>query len=409
MIALDEALETTLSRAWALPEETVPLQTAVGRFLAQHLRALNESPRFDNSSVDGYAIRAADTEGASPEVPRVLRLLGTAAAGNPWTGKLPAGFAVKMMTGAPVPAGADAIVMLEDTRAEDADTVILRPARVGDHVRRQGEEFHTGELLLHAGTLVTPPVVSLLASLGLSCVTVRRRPRVAVITTGTEIVAAGEKLGPGQIYDANREGVLAALRSLGIQPVLIDRCPDDLETLRGQLREAFQNAEVVITTGGVSVGDFDHVCEAAFSMGLQPVFWKVALKPGKPTFFGTFPRTEGADGLFFGLSGNPVGALLSFQQLVRPVLERMMGASRTRELRLSARLTASLTKPAGRLELVRGRLCSKGGVWEVEPISARGSHMIVGLARADCVLHVPLQADRVEEGSPVTVELLRWT
>ena len=156
------------------------------------------------------------------------------------------------------------------------------------------------------------------------------------------------------------------------------------------------------------MGDFDHVREAAASTGLQPVFWKLALKPGKPTFFGTFPRADGADGLFFGLSGNPVGALLSFQQLVRPVLERMMGASQIRQPRLPARLTASLKKPTGRLELVRGRLCGKDGVLEVEPLPARESHMLLGLARADCVLHLPPETELVEKGASVAVEVLRW-
>jgi molybdopterin molybdotransferase len=406
---LDDALQATLSRAWLLPEETLPLQEASGRFLARDLFATGDNPRFDNSSVDGYAVQVADTEGARPEKMRPLRILGTVAAGEPWIGVLPSGCALKIMTGAPLPAGADAVAMLEDVRVEGADVMLSRPSIAGEHVRRKGEEFRAGDLLLPAGTPVTAPVVALLASLGLSHATVRRRPRVAVITTGTEVVSPGEKLGPGQIYDANREGLLAALGALGIRPVVTHRCPDDLDSLRGRLREAFQGAEVVITAGGVSVGDFDHVREAAQSAGLKPVFWKIALKPGKPNFFGTFPRTDGPDGVFFGLPGNPVGALLSFRQLVRPVLERMMGASLVHGQKLRARVNAPLRKPPGRMELVRGLLFSKDGELEVEPITARESHMVLGLARADCILYVPADVECVERGSYVTVEVLRWT
>lgn len=409
MISLDEALQAVLSRAWAMPEETLSLQEATGRFLARDLIATTDNPRFTSSAVDGYAVRSIDTEGAAPETMRLLRVLGTVAAGSPWNGTVPAGGSLKIMTGAPLPAGADAVVMLEDALIQHADVGLVEPARAGGHVRRQGDEFRAGDPLLQAGTQITAPVVALLASQGCSHVAVRRKPRVAVVTTGSEVVPPGAALGPGQLYDANRDGQLAALRPLGIEPVLTEQCADDMEALRGRLREAFHTAEVVITTGGVSMGDFDCVRDAAASVGLQPVFWKVAMKPGKPTFFGVFPRPGGPDGLFFGLPGNPVGALLGFQQLVRPALERMMGALRVDGTTLQARVSAAIEKPAGRLELVRARLCPTDGGLEVEPIPLRESHMLLGLSRADCILRLPREAEGVKKGALVAVEVLRWT
>jgi molybdopterin molybdotransferase len=409
MIPLDEAVRTILERTPVLAEERVPLHEAGGRFLARELLATVDSPRFDNSSVDGFAAIAASTAGARADRPCRLRVLGTVAAGTPWSGALAAGEALKIMTGAPLPAGADAVAMVEDAQVQGGDVVLTRPLAAGQNVRRQGEEYREGARLLPAGRHLTPPVVGLLASQGYPEVAVRRRPRVAVLTTGSEVVEPGARLQPGQIYDANRHGLLAALRALDLPPVLARQCPDDVALLRRALDEAFALADVVLTTGGVSMGDFDHVREVAVAAGLQPLFWKVAIKPGRPTFFGTFARGDGLpDGLLFGLAGNPVGALLSFELLVRPVLDRMQGATPEPRERLRARLAVSLDKAAGRLELVRGSLRWRDGELEVEPILARESHMLLGLARADCALHLPRDAEHVDAGALVEVEVLRW-
>lgn len=408
MIGLSEAQQAILSRARVLPEETVPLQEAAGRFLARDFVAKSDSPRFDNSAVDGFAVRAADTEGAGPEAGRSLEILGTIAAGKPWAGVLSRGCALRIMTGAPIPDGSDAVAMLEDSRIEGTQAVLARRSPAGANVRRRGEEFREGDLLLQAGTPVTAPVVALLASQGVSRVPIRRPPRVALITTGSEVVSPGAELGPGQIYNANHEGLLAALRAMAIHPILSQHCADDMDLLRRQGREAFQQAEVVITTGGVSVGDYDYVRDIASFAGLERVFWRVAMKPGKAILFGVYHRPEGRDGLFFGLAGNPVAALLSFQQFLRPALERMMGARQEPRPKRQARVTAALEKRAGRQELVRGLLRWTDRELEVDPIHARESHMLLGLARADCVIHLPPHAERVEAGAAVEVEVLRW-
>lgn len=409
MTPLDEALRVVLAHAWALPVEVLPIQEATGRFLAQDFIATIDGPRFDSSGVDGYAIRTADLQGERSFAHRPLRVVGVIAAGGTWDSELSSGCALRIMTGAPLPAGADAVVMLEDARVQGTDVFISESPSPGANVRRRGEELRAGDLLLPRGTPITPPVVALLASQGQVTVAVRRLPRVAIVTTGAEVVAAGTELRPGQIFDANREGLLAALHARGIRPVLCRHCGDDVESLRGQISEATDVADVVLTTGGVSVGDFDHVREVARAIGIKPVFWKVAVKPGKPTFFGTYPRRQGDEGLHFGLSGNPVGALLSFHQLVQPVIDRMMGALPGRRPSAVARMTTAMEKPGGRLELVRGQLrWSDGQLW-VEPIGGRESHMVLGLARADCLLRLPTEVERVEASSAVEVEILQWT
>ncbi len=407
MITFDEALAAVLKEVRPLGPEAVPLASALGRRLSEPLLAEADGPRFDNSSVDGYAVRLADLAHATPSSPVRLPVAEILAAGSVMESGLAPGTAVRIMTGAPVPEGTEACVMREEVLEGEGWAEFRGAAHAGENIRRRGGEYRAGDALLPAGTRVTPPVVALLASLGKGRVTVHRRPRVRILVTGSEVVVPGEPLSPGQIYDANGAGLEAALRAIGNLEVAVDRLADDRAAIASWLEGAVGDADAVITSGGVSAGDFDHVPSVFESLGGCRRFWKVAIKPGKPNYFGVWER-EGHRALFFGLPGNPVGALLSFERLVRPALLATAGRAAEAPLELEARLLAPLEKAPGRLEWVRGVLCQGPEGLAVEPLSQRDSHMLTGLARAHALIHFPKEASRLEAGERVQVQLLRW-
>lgn len=407
MITFDEALAAVLGEVSALPSEEIPLASSLGRYLAQLLLAEADGPRFDNSSVDGYAVRLADLAHASPASPVRLTVAEILAAGTTMGSGLAPGAAVRIMTGAPVPEGTEACVMREEVLEGDGWAEFRGAARPGENIRRRGGEYRVGDALLPAGTRVTPPVAALLASLGTGRVAVHRMPRVRILVTGSEVVLPGETLSPGQIYDANGAGLDAALRAIGVLEVAVGRLADDRAAIASWLEEELGGADAVITSGGVSAGDFDHVPSVFESLGGCRRFWKVAIKPGKPNYFGVWER-DGHRALFFGLPGNPVGALLSFERLVRPALLAMAGRAAEAPLELEATLLAPLEKTPGRLEWVRGVLRHGPEGLAVEPLSQRDSHMLTGLARAHALIHFPKEVSRKEAGERVQVQLLRW-
>jgi molybdopterin molybdotransferase len=407
VILFDEALAAVLQEVLPLPAEQVPLTSALGRVLAHPLAAGADGPRFDNSSVDGYAVRVMDLAAASPDSPVRLPVSGILPAGSEAVSGLAPGTTVRIMTGAPVPPGTEACVMREEVLEGGEWAEFRGPARTGDNIRRRGGEYRAGEVLLPDGTLVTPPVLALLASLGMAGVEVHRQPRVRLLVTGSEVVAPGSPLAPGQIYDANGAGLESALRALGVTDVTVTRFGDREAEIGAWLRLALEEADVVLTSGGVSAGDFDYVPSVFESLGGHRRFWKVAIKPGKPNYFGV--RDRGASrALFFGLPGNPVGALLSFERLVRPAMLKLGGRGEVAPRRLEATLGAPLEKSPGRLEWVRGVLGQGHGGLTVMPLPQRDSHMLTGLARADCLIRFPEGARRLDPGERVEVQLLRW-
>lgn len=408
MIPFSEALGEVLAQVSALESEDVALGSALGRFLARDVTALSAMPRFDNSSVDGFGVRVSDLEGASSEHPVRLPVAGTVPAGGLWNGSLPQRTALKLMTGAPVPSEVEAVVMREDVDEMSAAAAFHGPAGHGQNIRRRGGEYGVGALLLREGTKLTPPAVAVLASQGLVRVSVHGRPRVRLVVTGSELALRGGGPAAGQIYDSNGWGLEAAVRCLGIGDVRVATCLDDPGEIRSALAAAIEEGDVVITSGGVSVGDFDFVPSAFESLGGRRRFWRVAIKPGKPNYFGEWEGASGRRTFLFGLPGNPVGALLSFERLVRPALLKLMGARELRPAALQARLTQAIHKAEGRLEFVRGILANTAEGAEVEPIAARESHMLVGLASANCLIAFPRDATRLEAGSLVDVELLAW-
>ncbi|MHB0934840.1 MAG: molybdopterin molybdotransferase MoeA [Armatimonadota bacterium] len=403
MIPFEDALSLVLSHAKPLETISVPLDRAFGHCLAELITARMDLPRFDNSAMDGFGVKLADVSGASEEAPARLWLASVVRAGDEAGGELAPGTAVKILTGAPVPAGVEAVVMREYCHEEDGQVLVSRSVKPGENIRRRGEEFRQGDLALPAGLRLNPAGIGLLATLGYTEVPVHRKPRVAVVVTGSELVAPGGELHPGQIYDSNSYILAATLHAMGIDDCRLASAEDTPEAIRAQFAAALEWADVVITVGGVSVGDYDFVKEVSESLDIQAHCWKVAIKPGKPFFFGT----RGGR-LVCGLPGNPVSALLTFYKLVRPALLRLMGESATEPLALIATLTAPINKKAGRLEFVRGIASVRDGRLLVTPTTGQDSHMLGGFAQANCLIRFPKPAESCAAGEEITIELLDW-
>ena len=405
MIDYTRALALVVSRSKAMPVESVPITRAPGRVLAGDVVAAFPVPPFNSSAADGYGVRARDLAGASEAHPVTLRLDAAVQAGDPAPARLKPLRAIRIFTGAPLPPGVDAIVMQERVQTAAGSVTFFSPVHAGDSVRRRGAEFRKGRTVLTRGTLLTPPAIGLLATLGCRRVPVHCKPCVAIVVTGNELRSPGKALPGGAIYDSNSPALAAALEALGLTPVLTLRVRDSAPKIRNAFMRALGAADVVISAGGVSVGDHDLVRDVCRSIGIRRVFWRVAIKPGKPTFFGTKGKK-----LFFGVPGNPVSALLSFHLLVRPALLAMMGAASARALPLTARMEARVTKKAGRAEFVRAALHADGhGELFVRPVGGQDSHMLGGLAAADCLVHFPERATELKAGERVAVTLLRWS
>jgi molybdopterin molybdotransferase len=401
MLSTHEARAVVLRHAVPGATEIVPLAQLHNRVIARPLIVSHDLPRFDCSAVDGYAVIVADVARSSPESSSKLKLQGRVVAGSVSAEKLEDGAAIRILTGAPVPQGAEAVVMQEFTIANNGTVMVQRAVAPGENIRRRGGEYGVGTEALPVGTRLNAAGVGLMAALGVAEFEAYVRPRVAVLTTGDEIVELGKPLRESQIYDANAWTVLCALESLGIKPVSVAHVIDDPAKVRASLEEAVGIADVVITTGGVSVGDTDHVKPALRNLGVALHFESVAMKPGKPTCFGTRNAQ-----LIFGLPGNPAAVLVSFHHFVQPALRRMMGEMSPEPITQSARLTQPLRKRTERAEWIRAKLHNRDGQVWVSPSSRQDSHMLGGLAVADCLIHFPLDAVSLDAGSLVEFELL---
>jgi molybdopterin molybdotransferase len=330
------------------------------------------------------------------------------------------GMAVKVFTGAPLPRGVEAVIMKEFCVEQGAHVLVQGPVARYENIRRRGCEYARGAAVLKPGARITPPVAGLLASLGRSSVRVYIRPRVALVITGNELATPGRTLREGQVYESNSYALASALRGLGLRLISSQRVRDDKRALAVALEHALGRADVVITSGGVSVGEFDLVKEVAGKLGVRTGFWRAAIKPGMPVYFGlyrsetptkTAARREGSgvrDKLVFGLPGNPVSALVVFHQLVQPALQHLMGQRAPQRLRLQARLATSLRHNPGRLEWVRGVLEIRESALWVVPTPSRESHMLTGLVNARVLIEFPASSTTLRQGSTVWVEWLQW-
>lgn len=382
MIPLEVALDQILAKVKLLPGERIPLGSALGRVATERILAPTDLPPFDNSAVDGYAARSEDTLSASPDSPCHLDCVGTVAAGDAPTRPLSPGTCLRIYTGAVLPPGANAVVMQEDCRVlEDRRIAVTTPLAPLECVRPAGEDVRLGTPLLTAGQVLRPGKIGLLAACGFTGVTVRRRPRLALLTSGNELTAPGEALAPGCIYDSNGPLLSALAAEQGLPVTRTARIPDSLELTMAQLLEAARVSDVIVTTGGVSVGDADFLRAAMAALGGTVELWRVAIKPGKPFAFG---QLEGAT--WFGLPGNPVSAFVTWHLLALPALRRMMGQTNVGGRTQRARLGEPISNKGDRRTFFRVRLDPNG---IVTLAGAQGSHIQSCLAEADALLDVP--------------------
>jgi len=410
MLPYEKALETILENTIPLGQKRVRLESLLGHALAQPLTAKFSLPRFDNSAVDGYGVKLSDLTTATPDNPTKLQLVGEIKAGDPGNIELATATAVRILTGAMVPPSVDAVIMQENCEEHYGYLHIGKAPAKGENIRRVGEEFHTGQEVLPAGFKITPPVVGLLASFGYSSFMVYGKPKVGLVITGDELVKPGHQLAQGQIYDSNSYALQAALTAMGIEEWFCYYARDTRKSTKQAFSYAVSQADVIVSAGGVSVGEHDYVKEVLENLGVKTVFWRIAMKPGKPVYFGTLdlPKKKGRK-LIIGLPGNPVSALVTFHQLVKPALYKMMGYRDTSTKLMNAMLTTPLSKRPGRLDFVRA-MCSSSdhGHLKVEPAVGQDSHMLSGLARANCLLRFGQDLDSLAEGARVPIDLIDW-
>ncbi|WP_328926113.1 molybdopterin molybdotransferase MoeA [Streptomyces sp. NBC_00190] len=433
--SVDEHLADVLATVRPLEPIELQLLDAQGCVLVEDVTVPVALPPFDNSSMDGYAVRTADVQGASEEFPAVLTVIGDVAAGS---GELPTvgpGEAARIMTGAPLPPGAEAVVPVEWTdggtgegaasgmtpasaapEGAGGEVRVHRAAEARAHVRSRGSDVQAGDLALAAGTVLGPPQIALLAAIGRGTVRVRPRPRVVVLSTGSELVQPGESLAAGTIYDSNSFALAAAARDAGAIAYRVGAVADDADTLRATIEDQLIRADLLVTTGGVSVGAYDVVKEAltAVSAGDAAAgdidgggidFRKLAMQPGKPQGFGTIGPDHTP---LLALPGNPVSSYVSFELFVRPAIRALMGLPESEVGRPTVRAVLKADKalgsPAGRRQFLRGKYDAQGGT--VSPVGGSGSHLIAALAHADSLMVVPEDVTSVEPGSELEVVLL---
>jgi molybdopterin molybdotransferase len=384
MLELEDALAQILAALPTAAPETISTAQAHGRVLAEKISAPIDLPAFDNSSVDGYAVRAQDTATAQTDAPVRLKLIGKVAAGEQFQGNVGAGECIRIFTGSPMPRGADAIVMQEDTRVDDgeADGVqVVEPVKPWENIRFRGEDVKRGAILMEPGVVITAGRIALLAASGRATVPVGRRPLVGLLATGSELREAGEALAPGQIYESNRPALAPLVRRCGGISKIFPIAADSPVATRAALELAFAECDLLVTCGGVSVGELDFVKPVFEQLGGRLQFWKVAIKPGRPFVFG-----RRGEKFLFGLPGNPVSAFVTFLLLVRPALLRWQGAADVFLPAHHGMLAEPLANPGGRRHFLRVTI---DGVGKVRPAGVQGSHLLSSLAAADGLVDVP--------------------
>jgi molybdopterin molybdotransferase len=398
LIEHPEAVRLVLENTHRLPAEDVPLVEAQGLALAEDLEARFDSPPFDNSAVDGYALRSADAEAG-----RTFRVVDEAPAGRPAAKSVGEGEAIKIFTGGVIPEGSDAVVMVENTSGWGEEFELKKAAAAGQNVRGSGEDVREGDVILRAGTEVGPPEIALAATQGYGTLPVYRRPEVVVLSTGTELVEPGEReLEPGEIYDSNSFAMIAQAHEVGADARRISAASDEADVIRDAVKEALETADVVVTSGGVSVGEKDLVKSTMLNLGIEQVFWGVKFKPGKPLFYGTRGETR-----LFGLPGNPVSAMVCFDLFVRPALMRMMGRKDRRRPRVNVFFEQDIVNKFGRLHAMRVSLARTEKGWLAESVGAQGSGLISSLTKADALALIGPAAEGIPAGEPVEAIVLR--
>lgn len=397
-ISFEEAREIVLGAVESVDHERIALSEALKRTLAEDIEAEDDIPPFDNSAMDGFAVRAADAS----EPGARLRCVGEIAAGVAPTQELRSGTCVAIMTGAPIPNGADAVIPIEETD-RDGDVVRFNAAATrADNVRPAGGDLRKGDSVIKKGAVVTPGTIAVMASLGYASIAVSNRVRVGVVTTGSELIDVEERLGPGQIRDSNGPTLAALVECAGGTVRGPWRARDNRAEIRSRLERALE-ADLLVVSGGVSVGEYDLVKEELDALGMKLLFWKVRQRPGKPLAFGLIGKKP-----VFGLPGNPVSSAVCFEQYVRPAIAKMLGRTSLTRPFASATLSAPVAKKKGLYTFARGFGRYVDGGLVVDPAKHQGSHVASSLAFANGLIHLPEELDEAPEGLRVDFEYLDW-
>jgi len=395
-VTVAEARDTVLASVKALGSETLGLRDALGRVLAEEVRSKRWIPPLDNSAMDGFALRVEDVR----EPPAQLRVVEELPAGRRSERKLGPGEAARIMTGAAIPEGADAVVMQEHTERSGQHVIVQQPVELGQNIRRAGADVRSGTVVAASGSVLRPAQIGMLAAIGRTTLQVVTRPRVAILATGDELVEPDQLADDGRIASSNSYALQAALQELGAEPVYLGIAPDEPQAIAECFRRAL-HCDVVISTGGVSVGDRDWIKVVLAELGGSMRLWRVRMKPGAPLAFAVLQ-----DRPVFGLPGNPVSTLVTFEQFVRPALLRMMRRPRVFRPVTSATLAVDFDKPAGRMHFVRVMLQEREGRCIAFPTGDQSSGVLLSMVRADGLAVVPAEATHLDAGSEVTVQLL---
>ncbi len=401
MISVEEATRRLLKKARPLGTEEVPVRRALGRTLREDIVSPLSIPPFSKSAMDGYAVRSADVAGASEKSPVELRVLEDVPAGRVGRHRVTRGTASRIMTGAPMPPGADAVVMVEYTKRTKGGVLIHKEVGKGTHVARAGEDVRKGQRVLKAGAVIRASEMGMIAATGRSKVTVGIRPKVLVLSTGSEILAPGRPWRPGHIYDSNGYSLTGLAAARGADARFLGIAPDR----RGALEKKIGGAgrfDMLILSGGVSVGDYDLVQDMLLGMGLMRIFWKVRMKPGKPVLAGTYDQS-----FVLGLPGNPVSCMVTFELFARPVLEAMLGRRELGPARGRAHLLEGTKLKPGRRKFLRGRLIETEGRLYVRLFSRQESGVLRSMVESDVLVDVPDNTTVLDTGSIVDIVYLR--
>ena len=401
MIKVDEALKTVLGLISTLPPEEARLTEALDRVLTQDVYADIDIPQLDNSAMDGYAVIADDVKSATASSPKILEVVEDIKAGDLSKKRLQKGEASRIMTGAPMPEGADSVVMVENTQKEGINKVkIFKAIKPGENVRRKGEDIKSGELIIAKGTPLTSAHIGILASLGIPNIRVTRKPRVAVLATGDEVVDVDDKLELGKLRSSNTYTLYSQIIKSGGMPKNLGIAKDKPEELEGKLKQGL-DCDMILTSGGVSVGDYDFVKFILAKMGTDIKFWQVAMRPGKPLVFGLIQGKP-----ILGLPGNPVSSMVAFEVFVRPALLKMLGQSLDNRKEVDAVLEEDIEKRKGLRYFLRAQTRWEDGIFLTHTSGPQGSGILKSMALANSLIILPEEEERVEKGRRVTVRFL---
>lgn len=400
MISVDEALDIVLASVSPLESETVAITDSYGRVVSEDVYSDCDIPAFDYSAMDGYALKHSDTKGVSSDSPKYLKVIGELRAGGEFSGRVGDGEAVKIMTGAPIPEGVDAVIMVENTRKEGDMVAIYQEVEDGENIRRVGEDVRRGMLVIKKGTKLREAHAGMLAALGRSGVRMTRKPRVAILATGDEIIDIGDEMGPGKVRNSNAYSLSGQVISAGGIPVNMGIVRDDPDELRARLSSCLE-CDVILTSGGVSMGEYDLVKDILLELGMEQKFWKVAMRPGKPNLFG------GINGKpVFGLPGNPVSSMVGFELFVRHAILKMLGQTSDDRMEVDAYIEEDITKRKGLRFFIRAQTRWEDGRFLTKTTGPQGSGILSSMVNANSLIILPEDMEFVKKGTRVRVRFI---